>query len=101
MRFWLSEEERRPDPAPARADARKALFAGTILWIVALAVFWWFREPLGVAGFGWFVPASIVGVALGVAGLVVVQVRRRGAASEAEPDAADAQARDGYPSDSV
>ena len=36
MRLWVSESERRPDPAPARTDARKALLAGTAAWIVAL-----------------------------------------------------------------
>ena len=34
MRLWLSESERRPDPAPARADARKAALVGTIGWAV-------------------------------------------------------------------
>ena len=36
MRLWVSESERRPDPAPARTDARKALLAGTAAWVVAL-----------------------------------------------------------------
>lgn len=76
MRLWVSEDERRPEPAPARADARKALVAGTAAWLVALAAFWWFLEPLEDAGFGWLVPMSIVGVLFGVAGIVVVQVHR-------------------------
>ncbi|MFF2387572.1 DUF2530 domain-containing protein [Agromyces sp. NPDC058104] len=77
MRLWLSEEERRPDPAPARADARKALVAGTIGWLVVAAVCLLFRAPLAAAGLGWFLAAAIVGVALGVVGIVVVQVIRR------------------------
>jgi hypothetical protein len=76
VRLWVSEEERRPDPAPARADARKALVVGTAAWIVALAVCWWFLEPLEAAGFGWVIPAALVGACLGIAGLVVVQVHR-------------------------
>lgn len=76
MRLWLSEEERRPDPEPARADARKALVAGTAAWIVALAVFWWFLEPLDDAGLAWLLPMSVVGIVFGVAGVVVVQVHR-------------------------
>lgn len=76
MRLWLSEDERRPEPAPARADARKALVAGTAVWVVALVAFWWFFESLDDAGFGWLLPMSIVGVVFGVAGVIVVQVHR-------------------------
>lgn len=77
MRLWLSEEERRPDPAPARADARKALVAGTIGWLVVAAGCLVFRDELDAAGLGWSLAAAIVGVALGIVGLVVVQVIRR------------------------
>jgi hypothetical protein len=77
MRLWLTESERRPDPAPVRTDARKALVAGTAGWIVALVVALIAREWLESIGFGWFVAAAAIGVALGVAGLVVVQLRRR------------------------
>ena len=34
VRFWLSESERRPDPAPARADARKASPPAPSAWLV-------------------------------------------------------------------
>ncbi|WP_430647725.1 DUF2530 domain-containing protein [Agromyces sp. GXS1127] len=77
MRLWLSESERRPDPAPARADARKALLAGTIGWLLALVLAAAFAEPLAEAGFSWFVTAAAVGVGLGLVGLLVVQLRRR------------------------
>lgn len=77
MRLWLSDSERRPDPAPARADARKALFAGTVAWLVALACSLAFREQLDDAGIGWFVWAAAAGTALGLAGLLVVQLIRR------------------------
>ncbi|WP_350349321.1 DUF2530 domain-containing protein [Agromyces sp. G08B096] len=82
MRLWLNEDERRPGPEPARADARKAVAAGTAGWLVALAAFWWFREPLDDAGYGWLVPMSIIGASLGIAGLVVVQLRRMRAGRE-------------------
>jgi hypothetical protein len=89
MRLWLSEDERRPDPEPARADARKALVAGTAAWLVMLAVCWWVLEPLEAAGFGWLVPTSVVGAVLGAAGLAIVQAhrsrsRRAGAQSSAD-----------------
>ena len=77
MRLWVSESERRPDPAPARTDARKALLAGTAAWIVALLGSIVLREPLADAGFGWFTTTAVIGVVLGVIGLAVVQLRRR------------------------
>ncbi|MEI5584453.1 MULTISPECIES: DUF2530 domain-containing protein [unclassified Agromyces] len=76
MRLWLTESERRPDPAPIRTDARKALFAGTVAWIVALVVAILARDWLESIGTGWFVAAAAIGVVLGAAGLVVVQLRR-------------------------
>lgn len=82
MRLWLSDSERRPDPAPARTDARKALLAGTAAWLVALLLSLALREPLADAGFDWFTTAAAIGVVLGVIGLVVVQLRRR----RREPD---------------
>ena len=77
MRLWLNESERRPDPAPARADARKAVLVGTLAWLVALVLSLVFRAPLDAAGMGWLVWAAVTGFALGVIGLVVVQVVRR------------------------
>jgi uncharacterized protein DUF2530 len=77
VRFWLNESERRPDPAPARADARKAVLAGTIAWLVALALSLLFRTQLEAAGLGWLLWAAVTGAVLGLVGLVVVQVIRR------------------------
>ncbi|MDF0512806.1 DUF2530 domain-containing protein [Agromyces sp. H3Y2-19a] len=77
MRLWLSESERRPDPAPARADARKALVAGTIGWIALLGACLAFGDWFEASGLGWLTAASVVGVALGLIGLGVVQTMRR------------------------
>lgn len=77
MRFWLTESERRPDPVPARADARKALLAGTVAWLVALVAALLFRAQLEEAGLAWLVWATVAGAVIGVVGLVVVQVIRR------------------------
>ena len=77
MRLWLNESERRPDPAPARADARKAVLVGTLAWLVALVLSLAFQSQLDAAGMGWLVWAAVTGFALGVIGLVVVQVVRR------------------------
>ena len=77
MRLWLKESERRPDPAPARADGRKALLVGTLGWLAALALTLVFRAQLEATGLAWLVWAAVSGVTLGVLGLVVVQVARR------------------------
>ncbi|GAA1809824.1 DUF2530 domain-containing protein [Agromyces neolithicus] len=84
MRFWLGEHERRPDPAPARADARKAVAAGTAAWLVALVLCLVFRVQLDEAGYGWFTVASAVGLGLGLVGLLVVQMIRRRAGQRPE-----------------
>ena len=77
MRFWLSDSERRPDPAPARADARKAVVAGTAAWLVLLVLSLVFREQLDAVGLAWLVWAAVTGVVLGLLGLVAVLVIRR------------------------
>ncbi|GAA1837696.1 DUF2530 domain-containing protein [Agromyces salentinus] len=82
MRLWLPESERRPDPAPARADARKAVLAGTALWVVALLACVLAREPLARVGLDWLAWACAVGAVLGVIALLVVQVIRRRAARQ-------------------
>ncbi|WP_353807198.1 DUF2530 domain-containing protein [Agromyces sp. SYSU T00194] len=76
MRFWLSEDERRPDPEPVRTDARKAVLVGTSVWALVLVGVLVWREPIAAAGMAWLVPTAIVGIALGVVALVVVQVQR-------------------------
>lgn len=76
-RSGLGPGERRPDPAPARADARKALLAGTAAWLVVVAVALLWRDALGETAFALLLPTALIGVALGLAGLAVVQLRRR------------------------
>ncbi|MBT2518742.1 DUF2530 domain-containing protein [Agromyces sp. ISL-38] len=77
MRLWLGESERRPDPAPARTDARTALAVGTAVWLVALIVSVVLQAQLDAAGLGWFTAASIAGVVAGLLGLTVVFLVRR------------------------
>jgi hypothetical protein len=73
VRLWLSDAERRPDPEPARADARKALLVGTVAWILGLGATLIFRTQLVEAGLDWLVWACVTGAGLGLVGLVVVQ----------------------------
>ncbi|TFB67389.1 DUF2530 domain-containing protein [Cryobacterium gelidum] len=84
MRLWLKDSERRPDPLPARTDARKALFVGTLLWLVALGaalIAHWTAPPASGAasapGAGWGLWCTLIGVGLGLGGLTWVQLRRR------------------------
>ncbi|HSP52882.1 MAG TPA: DUF2530 domain-containing protein [Cryobacterium sp.] len=77
MRLWLKDSERRPDPLPARADARKAFLAGSAGWLVALVLAVVFRGELAAAGVGWWLWAAIIGFGLGLLGLAWVQFRRR------------------------
>lgn len=72
MRLWLRDDERRPDPIPAKTDDRRAVLVGLVLWAVALVV------VLSVGGAGttamWTV---VVGLALGVLGMGYLAVTRR------------------------
>ena len=84
MRLWLKDSERRPDPLPARTDARKALLVGTLLWLVALGAAlvtqWTAPEWSGAAsssGAGWWLWCTVIGAGLGLVGLAWVQLRRR------------------------
>ena len=77
MRLWLKDSERRPDPVPARANARKAVAVGSAVWLVALVLALVFRTELGDAGLGWWLWCAAIGLGLGLAGLAFVLVRRR------------------------
>jgi hypothetical protein len=76
MRLWLKDSERRPDPLPARANARKALFVGTLGWLAALGGVIVFQDELAARGLGWWFWCSLIGVALGIFGLAWVWLRR-------------------------
>ncbi len=86
MRLWLKDSERRPDPLPARTDARKALLVGTLLWLFALGaalVMTWTapnNDGSGAAsapGTGWWLWCTVIGAGLGLGGLAWIQLRRR------------------------
>ncbi|MEO6309259.1 MAG: DUF2530 domain-containing protein [Leifsonia sp.] len=77
MRLWLKDSERRPDPLPARTDARKAFFVGTAAWLVATIVAFVVRAELEAAGLGWWPWCALIGLGLGLVGLAWVQFRRR------------------------
>ena len=76
MRFWLKDSERRPDPLPARANARKAVAAGSAAWLVLLVLTILFRAELNDAGLGWWLWCAVIGLGLGLYGLGFVLFRR-------------------------
>ncbi|MEN9715892.1 MAG: hypothetical protein RJA35_1359, partial [Actinomycetota bacterium] len=36
VRFYLKHVERKPDPEPVKVNAKRAIYVGLILWVVAL-----------------------------------------------------------------
>lgn len=75
MRLWLKDSERLSDPEPVVTDDRKALLVGIVAWLVALAAFVLFIDPLRDAGNGWWIWVAIAGIAIGLLGLVNVHLR--------------------------
>ena len=76
MRLWLKDSERRPDPLPARTDARRALLVGSVAWLAVLVVLVVIREELAALGVQWWLWCALIGLGLGFAGLAWVQFRR-------------------------
>ncbi|GAB3124843.1 DUF2530 domain-containing protein [Glaciibacter psychrotolerans] len=77
MRLWLKDSERRPDPLPARTDARKAIVAGTAAWFLAAVAALILRSELDATGRAWWLWCALIGLGLGLLGFAWVQFRRR------------------------
>ena len=77
MRFWLKDSERRPDPAPVKTDDRAAFFAGTVAWVIALAVVIVLLPALTADGHAWWLWTCVAGLVIGVIGLGWSVWRRR------------------------
>jgi len=77
MRLWLRDSERKPDPAPVQTDDRKAILVGLVLWVVALVLLLVFVGPVFTGSSSWLTWTAIIGCALGVLGLVILQFKRR------------------------
>lgn len=77
MRFYLKDDERRPDPQPVQTDDRKAMLTGLVLWVVALVVV---LVLVGTASDGsspGLAATCVVGVVLGLGLLGYTERRRR------------------------
>ncbi|TPW91972.1 DUF2530 domain-containing protein [Schumannella luteola] len=77
MRFWLKDEERRPDPAPVPTDDRAAILAGLVLWVLALGGLLVVVGPLVESGRVWWLWTCLIGIGLGLIALVYVHRFRR------------------------
>jgi hypothetical protein len=73
MRLWLKDSERKPDPTPVATDDRLAVLIGLGLWIAALVVALVVVRPLDPT----LTVTIVTGIAVGLAGIVYTQVRRR------------------------
>ncbi|WP_349902179.1 DUF2530 domain-containing protein [Parafrigoribacterium humi] len=79
MRLWLKDSERRPDPAPAKTDDRKAVLVGAVLWLAALVAVLVFARPLSESGAQRALWTCVAGLALGAVGILyAVRRHRRG-----------------------
>lgn len=76
MRVYLKDSERRPDSPPVQVDERKAVFVGLVVWIVATVVYLLVFAVNGQAD-AVVVWTCTAGIALGLAGLVYTERRRR------------------------
>ena len=80
MRLYLAPHERRPDPEPLATDDRKAVLAGTVVWLVLLVAALVGRNALVDAGRTWWIWTCAAGAGLGLLGLAFLhhrEVRRR------------------------
>ncbi|MGB3413867.1 MAG: DUF2530 domain-containing protein, partial [Microbacteriaceae bacterium] len=69
MRFWLKEEERKPDPVPAKTDDRLAVMVGLTAWLLALAALLIWPIP-GFTDTNFGLWTCVAGIAIGLFGLV-------------------------------
>lgn len=66
MKFFVKEEDRRPDPEPVKSNARVVALAGLVIWALALVAFLVFPAILP-AEKSWWLATCVVGFFLGLA----------------------------------
>lgn len=71
MRLFIRDSQRRTDPTLKPVNAKRAIYVGLVLWLIALVTLLASQpaQPL------WWISSCIVGLALGLA--MLVYLRRR------------------------
>ena len=66
MKFFVPEEDRKPDPAPVKSNTRAVALVGLGLWVVILAVLLLFPAifPAGVKP--WWPYTCVIAIILGI-----------------------------------
>ncbi|HWR86039.1 MAG TPA: DUF2530 domain-containing protein [Rhodoglobus sp.] len=72
MRLWLAPHERKPNPAPATVDDRRAFLVGTVAWVIAVIVLLLLGPQLPPE----WLWSAVAGVVLGLLGLGYSQIKR-------------------------
>jgi hypothetical protein len=75
MKFYIKDTERKPDPEPAKVNAKLAIKVGLVLWVLAL-VFLVFQATQSATQKSWWLFTCVVGIILGVYALIHESRRR-------------------------
>lgn len=75
MRFYVKDSQRKPDPAPVKTNARRAIAVGTVLWAIALLFLLFAPQQLQKVE-TWKLATCVVGIILGVYGFIHVSRKR-------------------------
>lgn len=76
MRLWVKDSERRPDPAPLKADDRMAISVGMLLWAVALVVMLLTQDALEGSGREWWLWTAVAGLVIGAIAFLYTRLKR-------------------------
>ena len=70
--------QRRPDPPPLQTNEYAPVIAATALWAVAFVVLLVLHQPMADRGEGWWLWVGLSGFLIGLWGLIMLTLRRRG-----------------------
>jgi hypothetical protein len=81
---------RRPDPPPLQTNEFAPVIVATGLWVLAFFILLSQRHSLAAHGHGWYVWVGLSGFLLGLWGLSLMLLRRRGLQRRAQSRSASA-----------
>jgi len=85
---------RRPDPPPLQTNEFAPVIVATGLWVVAFFILLSQHHALTAHGHGWYVWVGLSGFLLGLWGLSLMLLRRRGMQRRAQSRSASASSTD-------